>query len=45
MLAAARYLGLTDTWSAYIEGYYNRHRLHSALGYLTPGQAEQCMIG
>jgi putative transposase len=25
---------------AYIEGYYNRHRLHSALGYLTPEQAE-----
>ncbi len=25
----------------YIEGYYNRARLHSALGYLTPEQAEQ----
>ena len=23
----------------YIEGYYNRHRMHSALGYLTPEQA------
>jgi len=27
----------------YIEGYYNRHRMHSALGYLTPEQAEQRM--
>lgn len=25
---------------AYIEGYYNRQRLHSALAYLTPEQAE-----
>lgn len=25
---------------AYIEGYYNRRRVHSALGYLTPAQAE-----
>lgn len=25
---------------AYIEGYYNRKRLHSALGYRTPEQAE-----
>jgi len=25
----------------YIEGYYNRTRIHSALGYLTPEQAEQ----
>ena len=29
----------------YIEGYYNRHRMHSALGYLTPEQAEQSMAG
>lgn len=26
---------------AYIEGYYNRQRIHSALGYLTPEEAEQ----
>ena len=26
---------------AYIEGYYNRARCHSALGYLTPEQAER----
>lgn len=26
---------------AYIEGYYNRPRIHSALGYLTPEQAER----
>ena len=25
---------------AYIEGYYNRLRIHSALGYITPEQAE-----
>jgi putative transposase len=25
---------------AYIEGYYNRHRRHSAIGYITPEQAE-----
>jgi putative transposase len=24
---------------AYIEGYYNRARMHSALGYLRPEQA------
>ncbi|WP_414899190.1 IS3 family transposase [Sphingomonas sp. Leaf10] len=29
----------------YIEGYYNRRRMHSALGYLTPEQAEQRMTG
>lgn len=29
----------------YIEGYYNRHRMHSAIGYLTPEQAEQSMTG
>jgi transposase InsO family protein len=26
---------------AYIEGYYNRQRIHSALGHLTPEQAER----
>lgn len=26
---------------AYIEGYYNRKRIHSALGYITPEQAER----
>ncbi len=26
---------------AYIEGFYNRHRLHSALDYLTPVQAKE----
>jgi transposase InsO family protein len=25
---------------AYIEGHYNRQRIHSALGYVTPEQAE-----
>ena len=25
---------------AYIEGYYNRARIHSAIGYITPHQAE-----
>jgi putative transposase len=24
----------------YIEAYYNRRRIHSALGYLTPDQME-----
>lgn len=26
---------------AYVEGYYNRQRLHSALGYRTPEQMER----
>ena len=25
---------------AYIEGYYNWRRIHSAIGYITPQQAE-----
>ena len=25
---------------AYIEGYYNRQPIHSAIGYITPEQAE-----
>ena len=28
---------------AYIESYYNRQRIHSAIGYLTPEQAERKM--
>lgn len=28
---------------AYIEGYYNRRRIHSAIGYRTPEQAERQM--
>jgi transposase InsO family protein len=28
---------------AYIETYYNRQHIHSALGYLTPKQAEPNM--
>ncbi len=30
---------------AYVEGYYNRQRMHSALGYLSPEQAEMRMEG
>ncbi len=26
---------------AYIEGYYNRRPIHSALGYITPEQADR----
>lgn len=30
---------------SYVEGYYNRARMHSALGYLTPEEAEKRMAG
>ena len=30
---------------AYVEGYYNRQRIHSALGYITPEQAERRLAG
>jgi len=30
---------------AYVEGFYNRPRLHSAIGYLTPVQAEKQATG
>jgi transposase InsO family protein len=36
--------GYTDSHRAlfeYLEVYYNRQRLHAALGYLTPAQFEQ----
>jgi transposase InsO family protein len=29
----------------YVEGYYNRDRMHSAIGYLTPEEAEMSMAG
>jgi hypothetical protein len=32
---------LSQREGASIEGYYNRQRLHSALGYITPEQAER----
>jgi transposase InsO family protein len=30
-----------DAVARYIEGWYNPHRLHSSLGYLSPNQFEQ----
>jgi len=32
-----------DAVFAYIEGFYNRHRLHSALGYRSPVEYEEIM--
>ena len=32
---------LKDAVARYIEGWYNPHRLHSSLGYLSPNQFEQ----
>ena len=37
----AQGISLRHDLFAYIEGYYNRQRLHSALGYITPEQAER----
>jgi transposase InsO family protein len=34
-----RYSARRDLF-AYIENYYNRRRIHSAIGYITPQQAE-----
>ena len=31
--------------TGYIEGYYRWYRMHSALGYLTPKQAEKRISG
>ncbi|BBB12262.1 integrase catalytic region [Sphingopyxis sp. FD7] len=41
----ATHLEARQALFGYIEGYYNRNRMHSALGYLTPEQAEQRMTG
>lgn len=41
----ATHLEARQALFGYIEGYYNRHRMHSALGCLTPEQAEQRMTG
>ena len=30
---------------AYVEGYYNRQRIHSALDYITPEQSERRITG
>jgi transposase InsO family protein len=35
-----RWQALSETF-AYIEVFYNRQRLHSTLGYLTPAEAEK----
>jgi putative transposase len=36
---------LRENLTAFIEGYYNRLRLHSALGYRTPEEVEQASRG
>jgi putative transposase len=33
-------IGMPRDAFGYIEGYYNRQRIHSAIGYITPEQAE-----
>lgn len=43
MLQDGSFLNLADARSeifAFIEAYYNPHRTHSALGYLSPGRCE-----
>ena len=41
----ARHAEARQALFGYIEGYYIRNRMHSALGHLTPEQAEESMTG